>query len=265
MALLASTIQTMMGVVTSVTSSQTAEYAKLLYWIQGALEEIYAYEWNFNRVSGQFTVTAPYETGTITATAGSTTVTGNGTSWDTGWVDAWTILGSHRHHIASVGSTTELTTTAAPDTSVDAGSSYAIYFPVVELGATIARLTHVQGYPHEPLRLVSEQEGFDLFLDDQTRDYATHAALITTGATTKYSRIMLFPFPTEAATYAYHGYRAAPTVSAGTETGVPDAMRETCARWWWRSPLPATTLGRTRTWRSRSTSAPRATGSWRPS
>lgn len=226
MALLASDIQTVMGIVTGVESSQTTLYANLLYWIQHALDEIYADDWNFNRVRGQFTTTAPYETGTITATAGSTTVTGDSTVWDTSWVDAYIPLNGTRHHIASVVSNTEITLTAAPDTSVDAGSSYAIYFPVTELAATLARLTKVQGYPHETLHIVNETEAWDLFLDDQTREYATHAALLNPGATSKQNRIALFPFPTEAAVYSYFGYRHAPTVSASTKTGVPDAMRD---------------------------------------
>lgn len=226
MALLASTIQTIMGVVTGVESSQTTIYANLLYWIQHALDDLYARDWNFNRVSGQFTTVAPYETGTITATAGSTTVTGDGTTWDTDWVDAYIPLNGTQHHIASVESSTSLTLSAAPEASLDAGSSYAIYFPSVELAAILARLSSVQGYPHEQLHVVTPLEADDLFLDDPTREYATHAALLSPGSTTKYSRIKLYPFPTEAAVYTYHGYRAAPTLAAGTETGIPDAMRE---------------------------------------
>ncbi len=236
MALLTSDVQTQMSAQCGVGTAQTALYAKLIYAIQHALDDLYARRWTWNRVRSQFTTTAPYETGTISGSAGSTTVTGSGTSWDTTWTGAYLDANSTRHQIASVGSTTALTLSAELESAVAASTAYEIHFPTVSLTATLRDLVHVSSDPYDPLAIVSPGEVMELFGGQNTGSFATHAALLAPDSN-KASQILLGPWPSEARMYTYEGYRSAPTLSASTETGVPDDYRalltELALSYWW--------------------------------
>ena len=237
MALTAANIQTQVSAATGVKSTQTALYAEILYYIQHAVDDLYALEFSWAKVQSQFTTTAPYETGTISGTLASTTVTGDGTTWDTSWVDTFMDVNDKQHRVASYGSTTSATLTAALDGTVAAATSYSIYYPWVTLDTTLATLTSVVGYPHAPLRILTLDDLDDLFMFTQTQDHATCCAL-TTPDSAYTSRIALYPFPTEARMYSYHGYRMAPTIADGTtELGIPTDYRglitEMVLAYWW--------------------------------
>ncbi len=237
MALTAANIQTQVGAATGVKSTQTALYAEILYYIQHALDELYAMKFSWARVQDQFTTTAVYETGTISGTSGSTTVTGSGTSWSPTWVDTFMDVNNKMHRVSSYGTGgTSATLVSALDATVAASTSYGIYYPWVTLDATLAELTSVMAYPHAPLRINTIGDLDDLFMFTQKQDYATHCALVTPD-TSYSSRIALYPFPTEARMYTYSGWRMAPTLSASTELGIPLDYRGlithmTLARWW---------------------------------
>ena len=237
MALLASDIQVQMSVSCGVESTQTTLYAQLLYSIQHALDALYAEEWTWNQVIDQFTTTAPYETGTVSGSLASTTVTGNGTSWGTTWVDTYMDLNNKMHKVASYGTGgTSATLEAALDAAVAASTSYAIYYPWVTLNATLRSVTRVQPYPYDPLVMRTVAELSDLFQTHQTQSWASDFAMVTDDAS-KYTRIALYPFPTEGRMYDYTGFRSAPTLSASTETLIPDDYRHlltemALAHWW---------------------------------
>jgi hypothetical protein len=70
-----------------------------------------------------------YTTGTVSATAGTNTITGSGTSWTT--VEGLgrmsnIIIGSNRYTVKSVGSDTSITTYEAIVSTVSAGTAYTI-------------------------------------------------------------------------------------------------------------------------------------------
>ena len=237
MALTAADIQAQVGAATGVKSTQTALYAEILYYIQHALDELYAFKFSWARVQSQFTTTAVYDTGTISGTSGSTTVTGAGTAWGPTWVDTFMDVNNKMHRVTSYATGgTSATLVAALDATVAASTAYGIYYPWVTLSTTLAELTSVMAYPHHPLRIDTLGDLDDLFMFTQKQQYATHCALATPD-TNFNSRIALYPFPTEARMYTYHGWRMAPTVSAGTEVGIPLDYRGllthmTLARWW---------------------------------
>lgn len=85
-----------------------------------------------------FTTTPPYETGTLTATQGSTTITGSGTSWQTGWKEALIrISGDDTWYGVTFASTTGGTLSSAFAGAGGAGLTYEIVFPSVILPSSV--------------------------------------------------------------------------------------------------------------------------------
>jgi len=85
------------------------------------------YQWPTLRKRGAITLQASYSTGSIDATQGSATITGNSTSWSTIWEDCYLVSGNFLYIISAVGSTTSLTTSPVyVESDVSAGSYYVV-------------------------------------------------------------------------------------------------------------------------------------------
>ena len=87
-----------------------------------------AYEWYSLRTASAFYVAAPYSTGTVTVTNGSTTVTGSGTSWTSSMEGRQLIIGGQKpfYDIETVGGATSLTLRSAYTDVGAAGITYSI-------------------------------------------------------------------------------------------------------------------------------------------
>lgn len=87
--------------------------------------------WKTLRRSSSITTVAPYTTGTVTCTNGSTTVTGSGTSWITGGVTVGRRISlggsSLRYTITAISSATSLTVDYAFDGTTASSLTYTIY------------------------------------------------------------------------------------------------------------------------------------------
>jgi len=241
MALLASTIIT--DLQDQIGTLNAAGQAVLLKFIQRAVDYIYQYRrWSWRRVTDQFTTTAPYTTGTVTASAGSTSVTGaDGADWTTisGYATGtfYIELNSELHLIASIDSATGLTLAAGVDTAVSA-ATYSIYAPVYYLDSTLAELTYIGTDSHCQITIMPPGTAYDWYHQEVSRSYATHASL-TKLDSSKNRGIELWPFPSERRLYHYEGFIEPPTLQTSTDVGTPDDFRDvieelTLSRWWRR-------------------------------
>lgn len=246
MALLASTLIT--DLQDQIGTLNAAGQAVLLKFIQRAVDRVYNFRrWTWRRINGQFTAQAPYTTGTVTVSAGSTDVTVAGgadltsiTDYDTG--DFWITLNSEMHAVVPHATTNWTTTTcdikAGVDTAVSA-ATYGIYRPEARLDTTLAELVYVGTYGQDQLEVLPPGECHRWYNETKTQTYAERCSLasIANESGTKYRRIQLWPFPSERRVYTYEGYIAAPTLSTSTDVGTPDDFRDVIeelvmARWY---------------------------------
>lgn len=78
--------------------------------IQDANKEIHnKYEWPWTRAEFLIPVQPPYQTGTVSITNGSTSLTGTSTVWDTSWKYKRLLLGGINYQIATINSPTSAT------------------------------------------------------------------------------------------------------------------------------------------------------------
>lgn len=99
--------------------------------------------YEFRRRTKHFTTRPPYETGTITATAGSRIITGSGTTWLPDMQDGVMFINNKFYKIDSVNSTTSITLKAAIPEDASAGSSYKIVFPYYPVHPDFTAITDV--------------------------------------------------------------------------------------------------------------------------
>ena len=130
MALLASTLIT--DLQDQIGTLNAAGQAVLLKFVQRAVDRIYLYRrWSWRRISDQFTSQTPYETGTVTVSAGSADVTGSGSTWtgitdyDVG--DFYIQLNSEMHQVVPHATTNWTDTTLDIKAGVDTAVSAATY------------------------------------------------------------------------------------------------------------------------------------------
>lgn len=123
-----------------------AKEATAAYWLKNAhllMEEaltiFYDQKWSFHEGEGVFATTAPYLTGTISATNGSRTITGTGTTFNTNWPVPAVLRPSggngDSYLVTSFDSTTQLTLDIAagwPQPS-ESGMGYIVEFPFYDL------------------------------------------------------------------------------------------------------------------------------------
>ena len=240
MALLASTLIT--DLQDQIGTLDATGQGVLLKFIQRAVDYIYQYRrWSWRRLTDQFTTNAPYTTGTVTASAGSTSVTGSGSTWTSisGYATGTFYLevNDEIHLIASIDSDTGLTLAAGVDTALS-GDTYSIYTPVYYLDSTLAELTYIGTDSHCQIEVLPPGEAFQWHHQEVSRSYARYASL-TKLDSSKNRGIALWPFPSERRVYTYTGFIEPPTLQTTTDVGTPDDFRDaieelTLSRWWRR-------------------------------
>ena len=238
MALLASTLIT--DLQDQIGSLNASGQAVLLKFVQRAVDYVYQYRrWSWRRHTDQFTTIAPYTTGTVTVSAGSTAVTGSGSTWTdiSGYATGtfYIELNSELHLISSITDATNLVLAAGVDTAVSA-ATYSIYAPVYTLDASLSELTYIGTDGHGEIEVLAPGTAFQWYNREKSRTYATHAALVPLDSS-KNRGIQLWPFPSERRLYHYEGFIESPTLETGTDVGTPDDFRDaieelTLSRWW---------------------------------
>lgn len=120
-----STIYTRVEAITNVTNQR----ALIKDAIQMGLDKLTSEDLPYLMTEGFITTVAPYETGTVTATNGSKTITGSGTTFTAGMVGRKIRMGSENayYRIAAFVSTTEVTLEAAYQGTTASGKTFSIY------------------------------------------------------------------------------------------------------------------------------------------
>ncbi len=101
--------------------------------------------WNFYQKKSTITLITPYNTGTVTVTEDSTTVTGSGTTW-TSAMTGRQIKFEAQSAVYDVTyvSTTELTLDRNYTEDTEAGKDYSIYQSIYDLPTDFNRMIHLQ-------------------------------------------------------------------------------------------------------------------------
>lgn len=120
-----STIYTRVEAITNVSNQR----ALIKDAIQMGLDKLTAEDLPYLMTEGLITTVAPYETGTVTATSGSKTITGSGTTFTSGMVGRKIRMASENayYRIAAFVSTTEITLEAAYQGTTASGKTLSIY------------------------------------------------------------------------------------------------------------------------------------------
>lgn len=240
MALLASTLIT--DLQDQVGNLNAAGEAVLLKFVQRAVDRVYQFRrWSWRRLTDQFTTVAPYTTGTVEATAGSTAVVGTGTTWTdiSGYATGtfYIELNSELHLVASITDDTNLVLAAGVDTAVS-GATYTIYAPAYALDSALAELTFIGTDGQARIKIMPPGSAYQYSHQAVSQSYANFASLAPLDAS-KNRGILLWPFPSERRVYHYTGYIEPPTLLTTTDVGTPDDFRDvleelTLERWWRR-------------------------------
>lgn len=122
------------------TSQVTGERAFIKRAVQRTLDRIGSYDrWEFYLTSGFVTTVAPYETGTVSATNGSKTITGSGTTFTSAMVGRKIRVSSDTTYyvIASFTSTTSIELEQAYQGTTASGSTYSIFQDEYYLNADV--------------------------------------------------------------------------------------------------------------------------------
>ena len=104
----------------------------------------YDSDWEWRKRTFYFTTTPPYETGTISVTQNSRTVTGSGTSWSASMRVGYIVISDKLYKIQSVDSTTSLKLQTPYDGSTASGLEYKIIFPTYPLNHEISSIVAVR-------------------------------------------------------------------------------------------------------------------------
>lgn len=110
--------------------------------IQTALDRVFEYhDWPYYVQEAALLTKAPYETGTVSVTNGSKTVTGSGTSWDSSYTGRKFRVANENgyYRIATVDSTTQITLEQPIQGDTQSGVTYSIFKDEYRLAADVDR------------------------------------------------------------------------------------------------------------------------------
>lgn len=112
----------------------------------------YDQDWEWRKRRFSKTTRAPYETGTISVTKNSRTVTGSGTTWTDSMKEGYVLLNGRDYKISEIVNSTSLKLTSPFDKDTASGASYKIIFPDITLNHEISAITNVwhNGSPITP-------------------------------------------------------------------------------------------------------------------
>lgn len=117
-------------------------------FIQTSFSQIWeSHDWHARKVDALVALVADYSTGTLTATQGSATLVGSGTTWTSAMVDRWIRIGSANelYRIATYVDATHLTIESPTggtgwQAATTAGASYVLFQHVFKLAADVEQI-----------------------------------------------------------------------------------------------------------------------------
>lgn len=201
----------------------------LLQSAEETLADFYSQEWPFATGEGSVATVAPYDTGTITLTNGSASVTGSGTTWDTAWPTPAILRPADDSGeplvVLSFDSTTGLTLDRTyPHATPSSPVTYTLEFPCYPISEYIAvsGVMIAQSAWHAPLVIESLQSILYNRMWWTPGSYPCEFFLIPGDGTTS-AKLVLNPAPSQIETIRFRYTRAVPDfrcyVGSGTGTG----------------------------------------------
>lgn len=151
-------------------------------------------DWEWRKRTFFDTTKTPYETGTITVTQNSRTITGSGTTWLDSFKLGYVFINGKTYKIDSIVSTTSLKLVAPYDEETLAGQEYKIIFPDMMLNHELSAIVDVK-YQGNSLdikhknrligKLATLQLPREAALSDRTSEdyYNTGTVTVTQGST----------------------------------------------------------------------------------
>ena len=130
--------------------------------INNALISLYSnYPWPWRQHVVTIQTQAPYSTGTLTVSAGSRSVTGSGTTFDTTWTGMWLKMDgeSEWYQVKTISSTTALILEQPYRGSLTSGATYKLYKRVYTLPSVVDHITDDLGMPSQPWTLTYVSKG----------------------------------------------------------------------------------------------------------
>lgn len=177
---------------------------------------------NFSWLYGDssFITTAVYGTGTMTATEGSTTITGTGTTWTSGMVGRKITCENATYIIATFVSTTEMTISTNYAGAGGGGLSYKIFQDEYSLASDCEDVLSVrqENHPHKLIKVGIE------VIDDyypQRSSFGYPVAYSIVGYdSSDYMVVALYPNPNVARNVYYRYKKRVTEMSADTDTPI---------------------------------------------
>lgn len=180
---------------------------------------LYVHDWPWRRKTDVGQTIAPYSTGTVTATLGSATVTGSGTTWTSamagrkfrvdGDLDFYTI--------SAFVSTTEITLADVYVNATASAKAYEIYQDTYALGSDVDRIVGLQTEdPDRDVIFAGDQELFELFPNPQAES-APDSAIVYQQNTSGNWQVQFYPIPSDIIQYQYQYYARLTELSGNTD------------------------------------------------
>lgn len=224
-------IQTLIG------DASTATLGAIQQFATEAYDEVAeANDWPWLWYEGRLNLVVPYTTGTLSGSAGGTTLTGSGTTWTgQGFVDnlAEVQIGNERYRVVITGNTTlTLSDAGTLPAAIAAGTGYTLF------ARKYALLARMRGTPiftlgnpssPAPLLVVKQEELATQEWPPLQGSYPERVALSgydSSGNTV----ITLSPYPTAAGSLYYKGFRQPADITASTAFDFPKEILH-CFRW----------------------------------
>ena len=184
--------------------------------------------WSFNLAQSSFNTEAGYSTGTITATNGSTTITGSGTTWTSTYENSYRIqIGDVQYSVVTVTNGTTIVIGEAFVGTTASGLTYQIY----------KTRYNIESNCQEVLRMWNGSTGIEMKTEDPILWGRGHFTQYATGDALYYGllgengvftwKISLRPCPitTQIIQY-YYMKRRTPVTSVASSIDVPDHFTE---------------------------------------
>lgn len=141
----------------------------------------YAHDWPWRRKNDVLQTVAPYETGTVTVTLGSTTLTGSGTTFTSAMVGRkFRLTGDlDFYEISAYVSATEVTLADAYVNATQSGIAYSIYQDVYALATDMDRILGMQAQDPDTRIIFGTDEDVYEFEPNPTNTGSPEAVIVS--------------------------------------------------------------------------------------
>jgi hypothetical protein len=175
-----------------------------LFWLASE------YPWPHLYEEYQITLYAPYETGTVSITSGSATVTGSGTTFPSWAASAWLYVNNVFLEVSTRDSNTQLTLTETYDAASLSGETYKLFYSEY---TKPAGLLGIQRFLDTDEKFCPVSE-IDIAMERTRRDNAAYNGF---SYNLSDGRIKVWPCPNADTVYKYIGIRRPPTLVSDTD------------------------------------------------